>query len=76
MLGADFKSHIASMRCPNVSVTYEPKETLPLTDLLSPMLMFKVVRNYDAPAKSSQNPNNRSPNANQLLNAARCELSI
>ena len=69
MLGAAFKSHIASMRCPNVCVAYEPKEVLPLTDLVSPMLMFKVVRKYDAPVKSSQNPNNRSPNANQLLNA-------
>ena len=76
MLGAVFRSHIARMRCPNVCVAYEPKEVLPVTDLVSPMLIFRVVRKYEAPVKSSQNPKNRRPNANQLLNATRCELSI
>lgn len=76
MLGAAFKSHIARMRCPKVCVAYEPKKVLPLIDLVSPMLMFNVVRRYPAAVKSSKNPSTRSANANQLLNVVRRELPI
>ena len=77
MLDAAFKSHIARIKCPKVSVTYEPKEVLPVTDLVSPRLMLKVVMKYDAPTKSCQNPSSRSPNANHALKVDRFgELSI